>query len=275
VPTNELIRRVVYDRFLARVFADPTAPWVLKGGTAALARVNDARHSKDVDLLRALGDIDQALAALRTAVEIDVGDHFRFVIGAVRPVGGTAPQPDVSGYRVQIDAYCGVSHCESFSVDLVTGSVMTAQPETLVPRTPLEVPGLPRPTVRLYPVVDHIADKLCATEATYAGVPSSRARDLVDLVVFARTQHVDGSALHTAIAAERLHRGLPRRDTFTVPASWSRTYPPAAAKVPLCAEYPDTTSATALVAQLLEPAMTGAARQHGWDPATSTWSQVT
>lgn len=38
------------DRFLARVFHAPEAPWVLKGGTAVLARVDDARTTKDVDL---------------------------------------------------------------------------------------------------------------------------------------------------------------------------------------------------------------------------------
>ncbi len=60
----------------------------------------------------------------------------------------------------------------------------------------LELPGLATPPIRLYPVVDHIADKLCATQATYGtnnDLPSSRVRDLVDLVVFARSQDVDAA----------------------------------------------------------------------------------
>lgn len=93
IPPQELTRRFVYDRFLARVFADPHEPWVLKGGTAVLARVNDARHSKDVDLLRHLGDVDEALVALRQACALDLSDHFRFVPGSVQPSGGTAQQP--------------------------------------------------------------------------------------------------------------------------------------------------------------------------------------
>jgi len=96
IPAQHLVRRFIYDRFLARVFADPTEPWVLKGGTAVLARVNDARHSKDIDLLRRLGDIDEALAALRAVCDVDLQDHFRFVTGAVRSVGGNTPSSPTS-----------------------------------------------------------------------------------------------------------------------------------------------------------------------------------
>ncbi len=58
-----MLEEFVNDRFLARVFHAPDAPWVLKGGTAVLARVDDARTTKDVDLLGELDDIDVALGA--------------------------------------------------------------------------------------------------------------------------------------------------------------------------------------------------------------------
>ncbi|WP_328291508.1 nucleotidyl transferase AbiEii/AbiGii toxin family protein [Kineococcus sp. NBC_00420] len=315
-PGNELLRRFVYDRLLARVFADlPPDPdldpgsnstrdteWVLKGGTAVLARVHDARHSKDIDLLHRLGDIDDALAALRAALERDLGDYFRFVLGTVRPVGGRQ-QPGLAGYRVQVEAYCGVRRCERFGIDLVTGSLMTAAPELVRSSTPLDLPGLPAPTVRAYPVVDHIADKVAATEARYhngiptipsmpthvadvvvgdAGVaghvrdalegnPSTRVRDLIDLIVLARTQDVDGAALHTAIAAERTHRGLMHRDTFTVPADWATTYPKLAAATPHCHDLPQLTSAVAFVSSFLEPAMTGSVEHHVWSAVGHLW----
>lgn len=273
-PTNELVRRFVYDRFLARVFADAGSPWVLKGGTAVLARVNDARHSKDVDLLRSLGNIDDALEALRCAVAVDLEDHFRFVIGTARPVGGANQQPDVAGYRVQVDAYCGTRKCEAFGVDLVTGSLMTTEPEVVRSSLPLELPGLPAPTVRAYPVVDHIADKLAATETVYAdGARSSRPRDLVDLVVFARTQVVDGEALQNAIVAERLHRQLPATQTFIVPPAWATSYPPVAAKTPHCDGLHDLPAAVGLVAAFLEPAMDGTAAGRRWAPAEMQWSR--
>jgi hypothetical protein len=254
------------------VFVDPSAPWVLKGGTAVLARVVDARHSKDIDLLRSLGTIEEALGALREAAAVDLHDHFRFVIRGVRTVGGGGAQPGVTGYRVQVDAYCGTRLCESFGVDLVTGSLMTTDPEAVRPSTPIDLPDVPAPTVRAYPVVDHIADKLAATESRYAdGARSTRPRDLVDLVVLARTQSVDGDDLRTAIVAERLHRSLPAVESFSVPPAWATTYPPLAARTPHCAGLHDVEAAARLVATFLEPAMSGSAAGRRWDPAGATW----
>ncbi|GLY31537.1 nucleotidyl transferase AbiEii/AbiGii toxin family protein [Kineosporia sp. NBRC 101731] len=272
IPSQELMRRFVYDRFLARVFADPHEPWVLKGGTAVLARVNDARHSKDVDLLRRLGDIDEALAALRRACALDLSDHFRFAIGPIQSGGGATQQPHVTGSRVQITAFCGVARRDSFGVDQVAGSLMTASPELRVAETPLQISGLVPPTLHLYPVVDHVADKLCATEAIYgSGNTSSRVRDLVDLVVFARTQKVLGEDLYVAIKAERAHRELPHKDQLIIPDPWRATYLPLARRTPRCSNHQNFDSACELVATFLEPAMTGEARTKVWEPAISEW----
>ena len=126
--------------FLARVFHAPDAPWVLKGGTAVLeggtavlARVADARTTKDVDLLGDLDDIDVALGRLRSAAAVDLGDHFRFIItGHDRIVLGTG-QPHVDGYRVHVDAYCGAVKRHTCGVDLVTGALMTTAPDVQTP----------------------------------------------------------------------------------------------------------------------------------------------
>jgi hypothetical protein len=166
VPSHALLRRFVFDRFLARVFHDPNSPWVLKGGTAVLARVHDARTTKDVDLFHEQGSPDAALAALRVAItDVHVDDHFRFIITKVEPSprGG---QPAVDGCRVTVEAYCGAQKKDTFGVDLVTGSMMTASPQIAVDPV-LDLRGISGAPMRLYPVVDHIADKLCATQAMY------------------------------------------------------------------------------------------------------------
>ena len=155
------------------------------------------------------GNLEAALEALTAAARIDLDDHFRFVIVSVEAsIGG---QPQVDGCRATIDAYIGAMKKDTFGVDLVTGSLMTAVPETVTDAV-LDLRGLTAPVMRLYPVVDHIADKLCATQATYGAsgdLPSSRVRDLVDLVVFARSQDVNGSALIAAVHGEWAHRALP------------------------------------------------------------------
>lgn len=273
VDTGALVRRFVFERFLARVFHDPSASWVLKGGTAVLARVHDARATKDVDLLNELLDPDDAVDALHAAAAVDLKDHFRFVITKVERNLGGAGQPAVNGRRVSIDGYCGATKKDSFGVDLVTGSLMTTAPE-LHTDPVLEVRGLSAPTMRLYPVVDHIADKVCATQAKYGAAgerSSSRVRDLVDLVVFARSQDIDGTALTAAVHGEWRHRGLPGTPMFAPPAEWERLYPPFARKVPAIAEVTSFADAVALVGAFLAPVLNRQAAGRRWVSSALTW----
>lgn len=275
VESASVLRGFVFDRFLARVFTPLDGPWVLKGGNAVLARVQGARATKDLDLLHEPDDLDAAVAALRRLLGIDLGDHFRFVVTKVDTSLGGTGQPDVDGYRVSIDAYCGAKKRGSFHVDLVTGSLMTDVADVAPSTAGLEVPGLSAPQVRLYPVVDHIADKLCAIQATYGAnldKPSSRVRDLVDLVVLARTQHVDGAALWHAIRGEWTHRGLPGQPEFEPPAQWESGYPRIARDVRACGPFTTFESAVGLVRTFLAPALDGTARGRGWSPETTTWS---
>ena len=60
------------------------------------------------------------------------------------------------------------------------------------PSTRLQL-GRPVPShpYRLFPISDQVAEKVTATMSTYNGRPSSRAKDLVDIVTIARTQRVD------------------------------------------------------------------------------------
>jgi hypothetical protein len=270
---STLLRRFVNERFLARVFHDPEGQWVLKGGTAVLARVNDARTTKDVDLLHELQDVDVALERLRAAIAIDLDDHFRFVITGHEASLAGAGQPRIDGYRVHVDAYCGTARRGSFGVDLVTGSLMTTEPEVMTD-TVLELRGLSSPPMRLYPVVDHVADKLCATQATYGAAgdrPSSRVRDLVDLVVFARSQDINGDSLIDAIRAEWVHRGLDGHPEFAPPANWDRIYPPVARKVRTCEGLTTYAAAVEFVSGFLGPALDGSAAGLRWSSERAAW----
>lgn len=276
---DELMREFVFERLLARVFADlkdPWAidhPWILKGGTALLVRVEDARHSKDVDLLARLQDVDDAVEQLRQALAVDLGDFFTFDIQSVHVTGGTDQQPGVEGRTVKILPTVGTRTLAPVKIDLVTGSLMTADPEPLQAPALVQVPGIAKPTYRLYPAVDHLADKLCATESTYTdGSPSSRVRDLVDIVVLARTQTVTLSALHTAIAGERTKRGLPARETFQPPAGWRTLYPKVASATRWTADL-GFDDAVALAGQLLDPALAAevSSRDATWDSDNGAW----
>ena len=43
-------RQVAFDRLLCRLFANPNAPWLLKGGYAMELRIKSARTTRDIDL---------------------------------------------------------------------------------------------------------------------------------------------------------------------------------------------------------------------------------
>lgn len=264
----------VHERFLARIFSG-AGHWVLKGGNAVLARVSDARTTQDVDLLRRLGDLDVAYSELLAAAKVDLEDHFRFEPVKKTTAGQGGDQPTVEGVRVVFDAYCGSKKVQSVKVDLVVGSIMTTDPEEGF-RPVLEIEGLESPKMLLYPVVDHIADKLCATQARYgsANNRSSRVRDLVDLVVFARTQDIHGAPLSLAISSEWAVRKLDGTPSFDPPLDWQSQYSSVASEVPACGEYTSFESARALVTKLLEPACRGETEEHRWDCNTLQWVAV-
>ena len=62
----QIEREFLLQRFLARVFAHNSTEWVLKGGTALLIRIPDARYSRDIDLLNTHATVDEAIDDLRT-----------------------------------------------------------------------------------------------------------------------------------------------------------------------------------------------------------------
>lgn len=147
---------------------------------------------------------------------------------------------------------------------------MTADPDVVTARAGLAIPGLTPPVYRIYPVVDHIADKVCATEELTAGRPSSRARDLVDLVVFARTQTIDGTALIEAIIAERHHRDLPAAADLAIPPDWARPYPKLATQTSHCTGL-SFAEACLLAKKLVDPAIDQSASGRLWSPEPGEW----
>jgi DNA-binding CsgD family transcriptional regulator len=137
---TELHRQFAYDRLLARVFSAPDADrWVLKGAAALLARLDVARHSKDVDLSwQSTVDLVEAEHAFRAAACRDVGDYFVFDVGPAAPLVGD------KGLRLAVVAGLGGRPFAAFSVDLVAGQSMTAAPEAVAPLVAVEIPGLLR-----------------------------------------------------------------------------------------------------------------------------------
>lgn len=269
---DELQRQFAYDRALARLFSSPEADhWVLKGAGALLARLTAARHSKDLDVFLSVNDADaeDAVNALRTAFQLNLGDHFTFDITRVAPL-----QEEARGARVHVNARLGPTSFASFHIDVVVGTVMTGTPDIVAPLTPLEIEGLVRPQYRVFPIADHLADKLCATIGSYTrtGQPksSSRVKDLVDIAIIASTQTVQATVLTSAVVSNAAMRKIELPERFIVPdvTGWAARYPKVVAEAPGPA--PDFDAAVALASQIFDPVLNGTAIG-SWRPSSRSW----
>lgn len=269
----DLQRQFAYDRLLARLFiAEPDA-WVVKGATALLARLGgSARHTLDIDLYRIDARLDEAELALRAVASADLSDFFRFTIDPGRRVAeGRAT------LRVPVTAFLGATQFARVHVDLVSEVVMTGEPDDVSPLVPLDLPGIVSVHYRAYPIVDHVADKVCALLELHPRVgrppqASTRYRDLADLAVIARTQHVAAEALRTALASESSRRGIDLRAAFSAPdaAGWRTGYARVAKDVPELAER-DLDAAMLTVKRFLDPILGGTATGR-WRPNRQDWT---
>ncbi len=270
---EEMQRQFAYDRVLARCFAGQDADrWVLKGAVALLARLaGRARHSKDIDLYYAdqSASVGQAVDAFLAAARRDIGDHFRFEVTRTSPL-----QEHVQGRRLRLGAYLGARFA-TFHVDIVVGTAISGQPDLAAPLTPLRIDGLVRPPYRVFPVADHLADKLCAITETHQRADgtvsaSTRVKDLVDVALIAGSQSVRGPVLHRALVTGAAHRGLPLPPRFEVPDldAWRTGYLRRASDAPTTV--PSFQEATHLARRLFDPVLAGPL-EATWDPRAARW----
>ena len=178
--------------------------WVVKGATALMARDLGTRGTIDIDLYRAVAR-ELAEADLRRAAATDIGDWFRFEVGAGSPVGN-------AGVRLPVTSVVGATTWVAFHVDLIgSGLRMTGQPEDVPPLARGAIPEVAQHGYKAYPLVDHVADKVAATYERYgrARMPSTRYRDLVDLVSIVTGTSVEAGAQRVALASEFERRQLP------------------------------------------------------------------
>lgn len=268
----DLQRQFAYDRLLCRVFRADPERWMLKGATAMLARLQGvARHTVDIDLYNRLGGLSEAEAELRNAAALDLDDYFRFSLGPGRPIVQTG-----RALRIPIVAYMGATEFANFRVDLSAELSITGTPEEVPPLVPINLPGLVQVSYQAYPLVDHIADKVCALfemheRADGPPEPSTRYRDLLDLVVFAHTVNLDADGLTAALLSEFRRRSLARPNRLAVPntAGWSAGYARVARGAPKLGER-DVEAALVTAGRFIDPVLVGEATGR-WDPDALAW----
>lgn len=185
LPIERLRREVAFDRFLARLFAEENAPWVLKGGYALELRIKEARVTKDIDMaLREVLGKDKPLneailEALEKAAAVDLADFFVFEIGPLMKDLDAAPY---GGARFPVEARMDARIFVKFHIDIGAGDVVMAPFDKTEGRDWLKFAGIP---VGKFPTISkeqHFAEKVHAYTLPRPST-NSRVRDMVDMVL--------------------------------------------------------------------------------------------
>jgi hypothetical protein len=209
VDLNRLRRQVSFDRLLARLFREESAPWALKGGYALELRFKTARATVDIDLTLqrvvagtvAVGDTNRIVREmLQRAAGISLGDCFEFVIGP--PVMDLMAAP-YGGARYPVEARMDERIFARFHLDAGIGDVVMQPLETIVCRDWLGFAGIESSQVRMIAREQQFAEKIhlhapaerCEQQSEGFGGPGSSGR--------LREEPVDGVLFRAPSGAER------------------------------------------------------------------------
>lgn len=225
--------RLAFQRILARLSTVPG--WVLTGGFSLEARLGlDARATKDLDLRRrqannsSWSDMQEAL---EDVLDQDIGDGFTFQVGRPRRLG--LADTEQATWRVQVRvAYYG-SPFADVQVDIAETAAPDSGDTTTLEIEPALI-GNPF-TIATIDLNRHAAEKFHACLRIYAhDRPSSRVKDLVDLVLLIEGDWLKADLLRAALTrvfAERNGSEPPPEMPSQPPADWAVTYPALATEV--------------------------------------------
>lgn len=241
----------------------------MKGATALVARGIAVRSTIDIDIYRERS-AQESEHELREACGTDLGDWFSFHLGPSQPM------KDGAGIRIKVDAYIGAAPWSQFHIDLVGFDTrMTGQPDEVPPLAMVEMPQVDQGNYLAYPLVDHVADKVCAILQRYgpAEAPSTRFKDLVDLVAIVITTRVDAAQQTAALVSEANRRRLTMPHTFAVPDRqlWERGYTAEARRSTLPIAH-GLDEAVDIVRRFVDPVLQGVALGT-WEPGALEWDQ--
>jgi predicted nucleotidyltransferase component of viral defense system len=265
---TRLRKQVAFERLLCRLQQVAPDQWLLKGGFALELRLpGRARATKDIDLDWRLAD-EATTGALIDAARLDLGDHFEFRLERVEQTADIEGR----GQRWRATARLAGRTFEQVLVDVGVAIEPLLDPEPLLLPAPLAFAGFEPMNVPAAAVEQHLAEKLHAYTRRYAGDrPSSRAKDLIDIVLIAEIARVRAVRLDDAV--QRLFAG---RDTHMrplalprPPRSWAGPYASLAHDVGLAG---DLGVAHAAGSAFLDPVLAGVA-EGSWDPKQARWRQ--
>jgi predicted nucleotidyltransferase component of viral defense system len=264
-----LRKRVAFELFLRRLVAVAPNRWVLKGALALDFRLDaPTRPTKDIDLGRD-DDEEAATRDIAAAQQLALDDFFTF---AATRTDAFDQADEFRAMCFHVRAELAERAFERFILDIGFSDPITWAPDTI--RTsdflsfadiaPIDVPAIPLP--------QHLAEKVHAYTGTYGSTerPSTRPKDLVDILLIAGSEEIEASAFRAALIATfeaRDRQPLPAK-LPAPPPGWEEPYRRLAEEVGI---EPDLEAAFVFAAAFLNPVLAGR-REGRWDAMAGAWS---
>ena len=157
-----------------------------------------------------------------------------------------------------------------FGVDVGFGDPILGDPEVFTANDTLAFAGVPPPTLRVYPIETHLAEKLHAYTMPRTR-PNSRVKDLPDLALIATAGTLEANRLRAAI-----EQTFTFRDTHDVPEqlpappeSWRAPYAATAKEEQL--RWTTLDEVFGAASAFLNPVLKSESK-HRWTPDTWSWT---
>ena len=263
-----LRKRVAFELLLNRLVTVAPDRWVLKGAVALDFRFDaTTRATRDMDLGRA-DDEEAAIEDFAAAQQLAMGDFFSF---AVRRTDALDDTDDFKAIRFHVTAELAGRVFERFIVDVGFADSPSWTPETIETSDLLSFAAIERIQVPALPLSQHIAEKVHAYTRKYgpSGRESTRPKDLVDILLIARSATIDAASLRTALEStfgQREQQWVPA-SLPPPPANWREQYRKLATEVDV---EPDLDKAFASAAEFLDPILAGHTDGE-WDSRSRSW----
>jgi len=261
---------LVFDRFLARVAREFGEAAVLKGGLSLELRLERARTTRDVDL-RLPAPSFEALERLRASGQLGLGDFMSFEVEA------NPDHPEIVGEGIRYDGFryrvecrlAGKPYAQPFGVDVAFGDPLVGAVDVVTAEDVLAFAGIPPPTLRLYPVETHLAERLHAYTQPRSR-PNSRVKDLPDLALLGTVRMLEAGPLRTAmerVFSFRAVQPVPPR-LPAPPVEWAVPFARMAEQDAL--PWATLAEMETAVRAFLDPVLAGK-RVEVWEPASWRW----
>lgn len=220
-------KEVAFDALLARLFLYFPKDLLLKGGYALELRLDNARATKDIDLVLkksphgTTGSEEQILRSkLQEAVQNDLGDYFEFLIGQSNFNIEAVPY---GGFRFPVEARLAGRKFDSFPIDIAISSLFLNPIDKILSKDRLGFAGIKYGPFPAISKEQQFAEKLHAYTLPREIAENSRVKDLIDMGLLMSDKELKKDILKIAITKVFEHRGTHPVPTGFIepPSSWN------------------------------------------------------